>query len=410
MKILLLSTWFPYPLSQGSKIRAYHLLKLLASRHQVKLISFADIPLQPIWIEHVEQFCEVSVVDRDPFYYQPNQAILRQFSLRPKSAVATYSQEMEATVRKCADQWKPDCVVALTFVTAPYALKVKNVIKVVDVDNLLTQMLYEEFQNTQRLKTRLRKWLAWWKFKRYERWLFEQFDLCLVVSARDKELLASFSQISPEQISIISNGVDTDHNQPGLAIPTPNTLIFNGALTYFANLDAMNYFLQEIFPLITKDVPDVQLSVTGKKPKAHLPQLYYNGNVFLTGYLDDIRPAVASHWACVVPLRIGAGTRLKILEAMALGTPVVTTSKGAEGLDVTSEKDVLIADTPIEFADTVVRILRQPDLREKLTRNARRLVEQLYSWNTIGQQLCQFIETQTEQEKTRSKLLRSENA
>ncbi len=397
MKILFLSTWFPYPLSQGSKIRAYHLLRSLAGQHQVKLVSFADNPVQPAWIKHIEQFCEVCVVDRDPFYQDPNQAILGRFSLRPKSVVATYSQEMEATVKKCAAQWKPDCVLALTFVTAPYALNIKNTLRVIDVDNVLTKMLYEEFQKTKGLKAKLRKWLAWWKFKRYERWLFEQFDVCLVVSERDKNLLASFSQIPPEQICIVSNGVDTEHNQPSIATPTPNSLIFNGSLTYYANFDAMDYFLKEIFPFIKKDVPDVQLSITGKKPVTRLPQRFYNGNINLTGYLDDIRPTVASHWACVVPLQIGAGTRLKILEAMALGTPVVTTSKGAEGLDVMPENEVLVANTPIEFAEAVVRILRQPDLRENLAYNARHLVEKSYSWNTIGQQLCHIIETQTVQ-------------
>lgn len=394
MKILLLSTWFPYPLSQGSKIRAYYLLKSLASRHQVKLISFADTPVEPDWIEHLKQFCEVDIVERDPFYREPSRAMLGRFSMRPNSVVATYSQEMDEAVRVCAKQWKPDCVVALTFVTAPYALRVENALKVVDVDNLLTQMLYEEFEDAQGLKVRLRKWLAWWKFKRYEKWLFKQFDLCLVVSARDKKLLSSFCHISPEHISIVSNGVDTEHNQLGMATPKPNTLIYNGSLTYYANFDAVDYFLQEILPLIKKVAPDVQLSVTGKKVKTQIPQYFYDKNVCLTGYLDDIRPVVASHWACIVPLKIGAGSRLKILEAMALGTPVVTTSKGSEGLGVTTGKEVLIANTPTEFAENVIRLLHQPDLRARLAHNARCLVEESYSWNTIGQQLCHAIEAQ----------------
>jgi len=111
----------------------------------------------------------------------------------------------------------------------------------------------------------------------------------------------------------------------------------------------------------------------------------------LTGYLDDIRPAVAQSWACVVPLRVGGGTRLKILEAMALGTPVISTSKGAEGLDVTHEENVLIADSPNDFAQAVLRVLEDKTLRTKLSANGRRLVEERYSWKMCASQLEQLL-------------------
>jgi glycosyltransferase involved in cell wall biosynthesis len=116
-----------------------------------------------------------------------------------------------------------------------------------------------------------------------------------------------------------------------------------------------------------------------------------NDGLVLTGYLDDVRPTVARSWACVVPLRVGGGTRLKVLEAMALGTPVVSTSKGAEGLEVTSGEDILIADEPADFADATLRLLDDPALRAELAANGRRLVRGRYGWDQIGEELNRFL-------------------
>jgi glycosyltransferase involved in cell wall biosynthesis len=194
------------------------------------------------------------------------------------------------------------------------------------------------------------------------------------------------------RVEVVPNGVDCQHNRPGLVKPAPNTLVFNGALTYSANYDAMRYFLNEIYPLIQQQEPDVSLTITGSTSRVNLSDLRSDESVHLSGYVDDVRPLVAGAWACVIPIRQGGGTRLKILEAMALGTPVVATSKGAEGLDVTPSRDILIADEPAEFAVQVVRLLHDPALREQMATNARRLVEQRYDWAQIGQCFVDLIE------------------
>jgi glycosyltransferase involved in cell wall biosynthesis len=169
-------------------------------------------------------------------------------------------------------------------------------------------------------------------------------------------------------------------------------LIFTGALTYNANYDALAYFLAEIFPLIRRQAPDTRLRVTGSTQGVDLDSLPLDGQVELTGYLADIRPAVAGSWACVVPLRLGGGTRLKILEAMSLGAPVISTAKGAEGLEVENGVHLLIAETPAEFAGHVVRLLRSPSLRQELAGNAARLVAEKYEWSGIGAGFRQAVE------------------
>ncbi|NIV37258.1 MAG: glycosyltransferase [Anaerolineae bacterium] len=173
--------------------------------------------------------------------------------------------------------------------------------------------------------------------------------------------------------------------------PEADALVYSGALTYSVNFDAVDFFLREVFPLIQAKRPTVKLSVTGKLEGVPIDRLPANDGLVLTGYLDDVRPTVARSWACVVPLRVGGGTRLKILEALALGTPVVSTSVGAEGLKVTPGVDILIADEPTEFADATLRLLEDPGLRAELAANGRRLVRERYDWDQIGEQLDRFL-------------------
>jgi sugar transferase (PEP-CTERM/EpsH1 system associated) len=394
MRILVLSTWFPYPLSQGSKIRAYYLIKSLAQKHEVALLAFEDTALEAGWIAHLEQICrEVEVVRHNPFTRSRSKTLLGWLSTKPSVALTSYSPEMAARVRRLAADWKPQRVLAFTFVAAPYALQARPVPKIVDIDNLMSPMLHQTYREAQNPVGRLRAWLAHRKFQGYEKWLYRQFDLGLVVSDHDRQTAIDLIGMQPNQVGIVPNGVDTSFHQPLAIEPKAGTLVFNGAITYTANYDAVDYFLREIFPAIRAQVPEAHLTITGATGGASISALSANGHVTFSGYLADIRPTVAGSWVCVVPLRIGGGTRLKILQAMALGTPVVSTSKGAEGLDVEDGNHLLIGDTPDEFAAQTVRVLRDAGLRKSLATRAARLVKERYDWADIGRRFCELMES-----------------
>jgi glycosyltransferase involved in cell wall biosynthesis len=385
MRILFLSTWFPYPPNQGSKIRAYYLLKALAAEHQVALVTFEDVELEPEWVKHIRQLCPlVEIVRRKPFAASKGKTWLGWLSPLPSAVVAIHSPEMEARVVQVARSWKPQLVVALTFVTAPYALAVPDVPKVLDIDNFMARMLQEAIPMASQPLARFRRWLAYWKFLRYECSLYPRFDRCLVVTESDRRAVARQMPLRDGQLIVTPNGVDMAYNHLEAITPIPNTLVFNGAMTYNANYDAVAYFLKEIYPQVIRQAPEVRLRVTGSTAGVNLAALPLDEHVELTGYVPDIRPVVAQSWACVVPLRIGGGTRLKILEAMSLGTPVISTTKGAEGLEAEHGAHLLIADTPDEFAAQVVRLLRSAELRQELAYNAHRLVAEKYEWSQIG--------------------------
>ena len=397
MRILFLSTWFPYPPDQGCKIRAYHLLRALAENHETVLVSFQDCPIQPAWLEHLEQCCtRVEIVQRNPFHAGLAGSVRGWLSLRPSSVVATYSGEMAEKVRTIASEWRPDRIVALTYVAAPYALLAGNAAghsaRVIDIDNLMARMLREACERAAGRAARARRWLAWRKFLRYEQRLYSRFDLSVTVTEDDRQSLLQLLDGRSGQVGVAANGVDTRHHQPGISQPQVNTLVYNGALGYSANYEAMKYFIHRILPSIVAQIPGARLCITGKTGGVDLGGLHPDGHVTFTGYLDDIRPAIASSWVCVVPLLSGGGTRLKILEAMALGTTVVSTSKGAEGLEAVNGRHLLIADTPESFAEQTVRLLRDPELRSGLALNARRLVEEKYEWSTIRRNFRELVE------------------
>jgi glycosyltransferase involved in cell wall biosynthesis len=252
-------------------------------------------------------------------------------------------------------------------------------------------MMEDRYRAARHPLQRLNHWISWQKTRRYEAALFRKFSQIVMVSEEDRR---ACEQLPGQQtpIAVIRNGVDCAHNCLGLADVRPNTLIYNGALTYRANYDAMQYFLAEIYPRIRQALPEVALSITGSTQGLDLSSLHLDGSVHLTGYVEDVRLPVAGSAVCVVPLRQGGGTRLKILEAMALGTPVVATSKGAEGLDVVDGEHLLVADDPAAFSEATLRLLRDAALRARLAHNARALVEAKYDWAHIGAQFVELVE------------------
>ena len=384
MNVLFLSWWFPYPPDNGSRMRIYNLLRQLSRNHAITLLSFSDDPAtDSVHLPTLRQFCaDVKVVRRVPFLPGRWQALRGFFSLWPRFFVESHSREMEELVTQRADVH--DVIVASQVWTHRYALAVANRPKV--LEELEVAYFCECHRWEQGLFWQLRCRPMWWKFRRLVRRLARQFDAITVVSDQEARLLEEIAPVH-NLLTVVPNGVDLSLYNGNLGQPEPDTLIFPGALTFFANYDAMAYFLEEIYPLVKARRPQTVLRITGKTDGVDLSALPASDGVIFTGYLDDVRPAVARSWVCVVPLKVGGGTRLKILEAMALGTPVVATSKGAEGLDVTPGKDILIADEPEAFAEAVLRLLDEPSLRARLAAGGRRLVEARYSWQTCARVL-----------------------
>ena len=398
MHILFLSTWFPYPPDNGAKIRVYQLLRALALQHEITLVAFAFDKANPEAAHELRTWCRhVEVISRDPFQRNRLARLLTFFSLSPITAAP--DQEMKQRVDMLSKETSFDAVIASTMIMATYAQQLRNIPRIMEEHNSFSRWRWESFQQQFSASQRLRGWVSWRKSCIYEKQLARQFDLWTVVSEQDHKASQQMISDSKVIVEVVPNGVDCQRYRPGAAQIQANTLIYNGALTYDANYDAMHYFLAEIFPLIRQQLPDVSLTITGSTAGVRLAGLNLDSNVCLSGYVEDIRPLVLSSTICVVPIRKGSGSRLKILEAMALGTPVVATSKGAEGLDANHGKHLLLADDPAAFAGQVLHLLREPALRQQIAASARRLVEERYDWIYLGQRFVRLVEEAVQRHK-----------
>lgn len=399
MRILVVCTWCPLPPFNGAKLRAHYLLGALSARHDVTAVAFCGDDETGAAIVPAGGGAPVPLVRvaADPFRYTRLPQWAKFLSPVPTSLWSI--PEMRNAVRQQLHGGAYDAIVAMETSAARYALLQDGAVPILDVDTALAFQMRARHLLQPGGLGRLRTWASWRKAAWYEGALLRRFPVCAVASDREFAYLRGLLPSSGERLVVVPNGVDCTLLRPGLAAPRPGALVYNGALTYSANYDAMQYFLSAIYPRIRRAAPEVSLAITGSTRGVDLDGLALDESVRLTGYVDDIRPVVAGSRVCVVPLREGGGTRLKILEAMALGTPVVSTAKGAEGLDVVGGEHLLLADDAEQFAALTVTLLRDGALRERLTANARRLVEQRYDWRAIGEGFVGIVEAAVERGK-----------
>jgi len=223
--------------------------------------------------------------------------------------------------------------------------------------------------------------VQWRRLRRYEAQVCRRADRVLAVSDADATALCKL--VPALDVTIVPNGINTRTYTPTPTHPHTPTLVFTGTMDFRPNVDAVLWFARKVLPRVRAEVPEVHFVVVGQRPHRRLEVLRTDPAVTLTGWVEDTRPYIARAAVYVAPLRMGGGTRLKLLEAMAMGKAVVATRLGAEGYPVTDGQELLLADTPADFAAAVVALLRAPERRAELGRVARAFVEQRYDWRVI---------------------------
>lgn len=239
---------------------------------------------------------------------------------------------------------------------------------------------------------RLFNYANYLKLRREEQRMWQRFAGCAVTSERDEQLIRRDSPMTPT--AVVPNAVDGAYFTVDRERAEPTTIAFFGANHYYPNSDAIAYFIEEIWPLVRQRQPRVKFRIIGYSPESLYR--YASDDISLTGPVDDIRTELARASIIVVPLRFGGGTRFKIVEAMAMGKAVVSTTIGAEGLAVTHQRDILLADQPDQFAAQLNRLLDHPQEIEQLGNAARQLVERRYDWSTAVDNLERFFDTLTQ--------------
>jgi sugar transferase (PEP-CTERM/EpsH1 system associated) len=393
MQILIITDMIPYPPVSGGLVRVYNLLRRIAGRHQVTLVALLEAPDQAKGISHLREFCyrveTGNVRRRHPLAHLPG---LFHYALagKPLELWFWYSEELADSIRRLCSTMNFDIVQIEQSIMAQYLealppdTRCKRILMLHDIDFEQAKRLY---CLERRLDRKIRTRLYGLMMRRWEPWCAERFDRCATVSEVDRRLLMA---ANPRLcVDVIPNGVDTQMYQPLPREDASRALLFIGNMSYLPCVDAMLHFCREVLPRIRNMIGEVELWIVGKDPLPEVTRLGGDG-VHVTGQVDHVMPYYKRSTVCVVPLRAGGGTRLKILEAMALGRPVVSTTIGCEGLDVVDGEHVLIADSPEHFAEKTVRLLADNMLYRHITTNARQLVVARYDWDVIAGQLMQI--------------------
>ncbi len=388
MKILFLSRWFPYPPDNGARIRVLNLIRYLTQIASVDLLAFHVKAADAEFLEMGLRECRtIGVVPYQPFHPTTIKALRGFFSMKPRSVITTHSKEMARRVKYALSGNHYDLVIASQRDMVDYLDGIDHPVALLEEMELCA--LYDAYIGERNLLRRFRAFLTWKKSVQYYHRILSEFRATTVVSEEEKQVVQN---VSPKghAVIVIPNGLDLTRYHGTEVQPKNFTLLYCGSLTYQANYDAVYHFLESIFPEILAVYPQAKLRVTGALQGVNLDLLPNCNNVEFTGYLEDVRPVIAKCWISIVPLRIGGGTRLKILESLAMGTPVIATLKGAQGLAIRSGEGMLIAETSRQFSQYVLDVFERPELRQALSL-AGRVSVRAYDWKKIGPQFNQLI-------------------
>ena len=384
MRILFLAFELPYPLDRGGRIKSYHFLKGLSYHHETTLVAITRSPDETRYINALKEFCAEVYTILIPISRM--RKISRAVTSLPGSVpfiVSLYSsQEMQHLLSSLLTQGNYDVIYAEHFHMSQYVPTNSSPVKVLDQHNVESVILRRFFESQPLGPIKIFAWLEWRKMLRYEPWICRNFDRILAVTNVDKEIMRPW--LRPEQsISVIPIGVDTAYFQPQNYNWHSKELISVGTMYWKPNVDGILWFHDTVYPRVKERVPDVKLTIVGTRPPAEIVRLAKDDRVTVTGWVEDVRPYMARSVAMVVPLHVGSGMRVKILNALAMGLPVVSTSVGCEGIDVTDGENILIADDPAGFAEAITRLLGDRDLRQRLSEQGRALAVERYSWDRI---------------------------
>lgn len=418
MRILFLTQIIPYPPDSGPKVKTWHVLRYLAERgHQIYLVSF----IRPEEQGHVDPLREVCVevitipIRRSRLanvrYYLRSLLTGRPFLIERDDLDAMRSALAGLMEKVSFDYIHADQLTMVQFGLPRPGLfsGYRGVSNSHEAGKVGPLLVFDAHNAVWTIVERMSQKMPWYvkpvtreetrRVKLYEGMLVQRCDHILAVTDIDRQMLLQASQIADHRsgpapqaaITVVPIAVDTSLLQPISRQPGSKDLLTLGTLYYPPNADGIRWFLKEVYPRVLQQVPEARLTIVGKNPPADFLELAKSepDKVVVTGYVPVLAPYLERSAVMLVPVRAGSGMRVRILEAFAQAMPVVTTTVGLEGIDATPGEDVLVADTPEDYAAAVVNLLKDSGMQQKLAENGRRLAESRYDWRVVLQKMDQ---------------------
>lgn len=392
LNILFFSPTVPYPAIDGGRIRVLNLVSRLCRIHKVTLLTFITLPTDEQGIDYMRRMgmavagVRLSGQNSTMSY----RSLLRSFIQRkPVTVVKYYCTDMVAVLKNLLKSRSFDIIHFEMIHTGQYLMMENDIYHsaktVLGEQNIDSNVWYRLSQTEANPLKKLTYYSQYRAFAKYESKICGEFDACTCVSTQDREKLMS---ICPEaSIDVIPNGVDLDYFKPGDLEEDAASLVFTGSMDWHPNEDAVLYFCDYILPIIRVKLPEVRFYIVGSNPTPRVLDLRRIEGVIVTGSVEDVRPYIARGAVYVVPIRVGGGTRLKILQALAMEKAVVSTTIGCEGQELQPGQHLLAADEPQQFANAVIRLIKDKALRRRLGENGRAFVKERYDWDVIVRKL-----------------------
>lgn len=406
LRILYIARNFPFPPNRGERIRDYYFLRYLAEKHSVTLAARLYNEHDRQNVEQAKEFCDRIITRYIPktkniieAFYRISRPLLSGAPLItgtmcfPQLGRAIYKELIIRDYDVVQIEHTP-LSYYLRFIPSNY-----SGIKVIDLHNIETLRLERLLNITNNKLNKAFLAIDIRRIRAYETFKLKEYDHIFTVSDLEKTIIKKWLPDKP--VTTLPNQIDSlgiDERKEINNAGRGNELLFVGSMKYAANEDAMIWFIKDILPLLKKRIPDIHLTIVGHDPSARLKTLASN-YVEITGTVSSVKPYYKKAAIVIVPLRAGGGSRLKILEAMNYGVPVISTSIGAEGLDVRPGIDIFVADDPITIVEAIYDLLKNPYKRNSIAASAQQRVRSIYDWRVIGEALCHALQ-QTVFEKT----------
>lgn len=388
MRILLLTPQRPYPPHQGTTLRNFNLVKELTKRHTVCVLTFLEPDQNPHDSGPLLELCEW--LETAPVPHRSTRLRLQQMltTRRPDMSLRLWSPELNARLAARLREQPFDVVEIEGIEMSPYLPTVEAAqpqpMIIYDAHNaewiLQKRACLADLKNPVRWPAAAYSWVQWHRLRQYEADLLRRVDHTVAMSHPDKVALRDVAPDVP--ITVVPNGVDlAAYAEAGQTVAYD--LLFTGKMDFRPNIDAVLWFGKQVWPLILAQRPGTTFAIVGQRPHPRLDVLRDLPGVTITGYVEDVRPYLSGATVYVAPLRVGGGTRLKLLEAMVMGVPIVSTTVGAEGFPVVNGQELILADEPESFAQKVLDLLANPARRARLAAAGKAFAQANYGWDAL---------------------------
>jgi len=384
MKLFVLLPRVPFPLDKGDKLRAYHQLKELAANFQLKVVALDDSGMDEKDLEHLHKEFDLEIVklNRVLIYLRLLRAL---FSDKPFQVHYFYQQSANRKIQSIIGKFQPEHIYCQLVRTAEYVKNIHSVPKTIDYMDAFSRGMERRVKGSRLIKKYfIRKEAS--RLLKYENLIFDYFENRTIISEQDRSLIYHPDR---KDIAVVPNGVDFDYFKPS-EIEKKFDIVFTGNMSYPPNVDGAVYLVNEILPIVRLSFPEVKLLVAGSNPSKQVINLS-SATVSISGWMDDIREAYGRASVFIAPMRIGTGLQNKLLEAMAMQMPCVTTAFANKALGAEDKRSVLIGDTKEELANALIELLSDKDAASQIALQGNDFIKNKYSWEFSTSSLIGII-------------------